>query len=79
MGLFDFLTTVAEEAIEVIPTISEEKANEALGKLENMNTADLKERLDKGEIDEDFIDDLVDNITAFAGAIEIIECYSEEE
>ena len=77
MGLFDFLTNVADEAIEVVPTISEEKVEEALGHLENMDTEGLGERLESGDIDEEFFDDLIDTLEAFDDAITVIMCGDE--
>jgi len=77
MGLFDFLTNMADEAIEVVPTISEEKVEEALGHLENMDTEGLGERLESGDINEEFFDDLIDTLEAFDDAITVIMCGDE--
>jgi len=77
MGLFDFLTNVADEAIEVVPSLDEEQVEEALGHMENMDTEGLRERLENGDIDEGFFDDLVDTLEAFDDAITVIMCGDE--
>ena len=79
MGFFDFLTTAANEAIDVVPTISDERAEEALESISKMDTRGLSERLDNGDINDEFLDDLVDTLTAFDDTIKIIMCDSEYE